>query len=450
MKTKEWSNNRLSSIAYFIVPLVIMLAYLYVFNPGIMSYDSYYQIEQIRSFHFNNWHPFFHTFIELICFKIYNSPLSVCIFQIICFSLIWYDICNYFVQKVKNSKFSIIMISLTIIIFLLIPINAIFAITLWKDILFSYALLYLTFLLYKMEKEGYSIKDITLTSLSLGFVYNLRFNGSIVVLLFLCIYCIYLIKKKINYKKIVYLVLSFVAINLLVFSLNVRYNVENNAKDMLSAKIAHYFIFCINNNIVESNDYKTINRLIDINVGKKEFNIFFIDPIYDKMDKDYYEDNEKIYILLSLKYAIKHPFKTIGYYFKSSELVWRINYNKKWVGHTYVTDINSVNNVEKFKPKNIDKKFYININNFVNYYTSGILFNIFYSPALYMYLSIIVIFLIKKYIIYIPNILNCLIVSLSIPLQDTRYLYPNIIIFYLLLIILTSNIFIKKNCSEEK
>ena len=39
-------------------------------------------------------------------------------------------------------------------------------------------------------------------------------------------------------------------------------------------------------------------------------------------------------------------------------------------------------------------------------------------------------------LVYLPNLLNILVVFVSIPVQDNRYLYPNLLVFYLLIIIL--------------
>ena len=73
------------------------------------------------------------------------------------------------------------------------------------------------------------------------------------------------------------------------------------------------------------------------------------------------------------------------------------------------------------------------------------------SPALYMYLSFILIgaiFLLTKskdiFMVYMPNMLNIIIIFLSTPTQDVRYLYPDFLMFYLLVIILMS-ILIKAN-----
>lgn len=65
------------------------------------------------------------------------------------------------------------------------------------------------------------------------------------------------------------------------------------------------------------------------------------------------------------------------------------------------------------------------------------------SPALYMYLSIIILILMhfitksrEIWLMYVPNLLNIIIVFMSTPVQDTRYLYANLLVCYLLIIIL--------------
>lgn len=59
-----------------------------------------------------------------------------------------------------------------------------------------------------------------------------------------------------------------------------------------------------------------------------------------------------------------------------------------------------------------------------------------------MYLAIIFMFLInlitksyEVYLVYIPNFLNILIVFASTPIQDNRYLYGNLLVFYMIIII---------------
>jgi len=64
------------------------------------------------------------------------------------------------------------------------------------------------------------------------------------------------------------------------------------------------------------------------------------------------------------------------------------------------------------------------------------------SPALYMYISIILLIVMhaltrskEVYLMYVPNLLNIVIVFFSTPIQDYRYLYANLLVCYLLVII---------------
>lgn len=73
---------------------------------------------------------------------------------------------------------------------------------------------------------------------------------------------------------------------------------------------------------------------------------------------------------------------------------------------------------------------------------TGIFDTLLNNPALYMYLSIILLILMHAtirsreiYLMYVPNLFNIIIIFFSTPIQDYRYLYPNLLIFYLLIII---------------
>ena len=51
----------------FFLTFLSFLAVLYILYPGILTYDSYTQLKQIETGTFSEWHPFIHTFIEMIC-----------------------------------------------------------------------------------------------------------------------------------------------------------------------------------------------------------------------------------------------------------------------------------------------------------------------------------------------------------------------------------------------
>ena len=172
---KSYMASNLKKLSYkdliiFLIPFAIFICYLYVFDPAIMRFDTYNQLNQIAKGEFFNWHPFFHTFIEMICVKIFPNPISISILQIVTFSTMWMIICNYFTQNDKPKNF-VLQLIVTIII-ALIPINAILSITLLKDTLFSYFMLFSCFLikvlLDKKCNVGYGF--LLVLSLSMAFV----------------------------------------------------------------------------------------------------------------------------------------------------------------------------------------------------------------------------------------------------------------------------------------
>lgn len=126
----------------FIVPVLIFSLYLYIYNPGILTAASFSQLHQIATGEFTGAYPILHTIIEMICLKIYASPASIGAFQILVFSLIWMIICNYHRDDTKSDSNGFVLQFIITMIVCLIPINAIYSITLSSNILFSYAVLF--------------------------------------------------------------------------------------------------------------------------------------------------------------------------------------------------------------------------------------------------------------------------------------------------------------------
>lgn len=91
----------------------------------------------------------------MIFLKIFKTPLVISIFQILTFSTMWTVICKYLRnENLKSNKTFILQVILTLIISL-IPLNAIYSIFLYKDILFSYCLMFLCFLIKVIvDKKG--------------------------------------------------------------------------------------------------------------------------------------------------------------------------------------------------------------------------------------------------------------------------------------------------------
>ena len=449
----------------FFIPLIIFSLYLYVYNPGILTYDSFNQIHQIATNEFNNWHPFFHTFIEMLCYKIYPSPISVAILQIFVFSSMWMIICKYHRNdNIKN--YSFIMQVIITLAMCLIPINAIYAITLWKDILFSYFLMFLCFLIKVMlDKKGkVDLKFIIIMALVMAFISQLRMNGFYITVILLIILTIYFIRKD-NPKKIYVALLALtIMFILLIASLNVVYDVDDSQKDYIYVKTSHMLADYDLHLDLDDADRDKIHKMIDEKELKSSYNIYYSDPITAISNESVFKNDSQSYLQMAMKYSLKNPDYFLFYLFKSSDIVWDITRDDDWIGSPYYINSDGPKIDEKgdtffsFKnttpQKSYEKIYNYNegtlkftlLNSFVfEAQENLILDTLFNSPALYMYLAILLLILMhiitkskELYLIYLPNLLNIIIVFASTPIQDNRYLYANLLVCYLLIIILIS------------
>ncbi len=465
----------------FLIPVIIFSFYLYVYNPGILTFDSFNQVHQIASGHYTNWHPFFHTFIEMLLYKIYSSPATVAIFQILVFSIIWMVICKYFrnndeninLADIKRDREFIIQSIITLII-CLIPINAIYSITLWKDVLFSYGILFLCFLIKVMidKKCKVSIRFIVLMGFVMACVAQLRLNGIYVIVPLLIILAYYLYKHDKTEKFFIKLPVIAIIFILLIASMNVVYNVEDNAKDATLSKTTHMLANYDLYHKLDAKDSAKFHELINETAVKDNYKTFFTDPVRNAANESVFEANKGEYIGMALKYSLQDPIHFIKYMLSSSEITWDITRDSYWQGKPYYIEENGPNletarntyfkayhttPVEAYENVSSanEGNGLFNLFNYIVYNarTNVIADTLFESPALYMYLSILamagIYYLTKSkdiLLVYLPNLFNILVVFVSIPTQDNRYLYPNLLVFYLLMLILVG-ILAKQNFS---
>jgi hypothetical protein len=121
-----------------------------------MSPDSINQWQQASSGKFNNAHPFLHTLIIFILQRIWNTPASLAILQILLSSVI----CSLFLNFFIKSKINKYVIFICFIFIISSPVIGIYNVTLWKDILYTQMILYLAYrwiidYAYKVSNKRY-------------------------------------------------------------------------------------------------------------------------------------------------------------------------------------------------------------------------------------------------------------------------------------------------------
>lgn len=460
-----------NDLIIFLIPVVVFSIYLIVFNPCVATLDSFNQLHQIASGQFTNWHPFFHTFIEMMCLRVYPSTISICILQILVFSLMWTAVCKYCRDDDSKGKVFRWQAIVSVLI-CIIPINGLYAVTLWKDILFSYFLMFSCFLIKVMVDRGGDVdyRFIFLLSVVMAFVAQLRGNGMYVVLICLAVYFVYLFLKR-NVKMGVLLVILTVTLILLISSLNVAYEVKDNEKDAFMTKLAHMLADYDMNLDMEASDRDKVHEIIDKDRVADRYMRTGTDSTLAILNIKNYEKDRQAYIEIALKYSLRNPLHCLEYLFSSSPMVWDIIKDPGWAGRPYYMngeedrlqmDFNYYYGPHNYTPHEpYENLSYANWGtpafDALNLLSMGIeasIFDtVFNSPAMYMYISIAILIWIhlatgyrEIYLMYVPNLLNIVIVFFSTPIQDYRYLYANLLVCYLLIIILIG---LRGHCSDK-
>jgi hypothetical protein len=131
---------------FFSIPFTLGIVYLLSFYPAIMSYDSIYQWDELSQFRFTNWHPAYHTILLWLITRIYFSPVSLALFQVAMFS----SVMAYGLWTLRDVGVPALLLILLDFFISILPMNGMMEITLWKDILYSIAVLLLIIILFKI------------------------------------------------------------------------------------------------------------------------------------------------------------------------------------------------------------------------------------------------------------------------------------------------------------
>ena len=453
-KAKRIEFNRFDAIIGLTL-LIPLIFYFFVFYPAIFSFDSYNQLSQIIEMKFTLGHPFIHTFIELICMKIWNSPASISLFQILVFDFTWIIICKY--NRKKNTKSEKVLQLVLTFLMGLHPLIGTYTITLWKDILYSIIILQISFVIEIFIDNRFKVNNYVLIifSLLLILVKNIRYNGLIITLGVAVIFTIILFFKDKKSKAYVKFILYLVIFHFLFMIPQNIFNVEKSTSlvnsGMFNGKAIQAFGAFTADNIMLDSEKKELNGYLNVEQLKNKYNPYFMDPILyiEKNDEKIFKDELDFYKLL-LKLSLNHPKESFDFWTKSTAIIWRLEKTNDEIGTSIYTSTYAENKIDYYNHINEKTQIYK--------FTTRVLYGlqnipilniIFYRPALYFYMSIIlIIFLLKiksNILILIPNLLNLFGLIISIPIQDVRYVYANYLLFFLILVIFIDKFKIKDN-----
>lgn len=435
---KHKGIKRLITYSILLLPIPIWSFYLFSGFPGILTQDSLSQWGQAMTFNFNNWHPIFHTLINWSLIKIYNSPATICIAQIL--SLTFVNLYGYkiFTKSKNNNKYGIILLFLITFFVTFSPINGYMINTLWKDIFFSISfllleLIYIDLIINNTGITKYKFIAILITLFS---VYNLRHNGPVTSILFILFYYLSTKNLKISSSLIIGLMTLVFFYNSILLKNTLKIN--NTDKPPIIDNLIHYQLAIMKEGGKMSD--KTINLLKSIDPNGElvnNINYYFMGYItFNRtIDRNYITSHQKEIIHNTIDTILKNPIIFLREFNKMNSIILRIRIPTD--GYLYVgppstpdfsTDPTLKEIYTRYNLKHnplIDPKLSNSIYEFTIKYKS-----IFWNVSVLFYLNIvfIIIFIIKKikfrYITPLLLItLSVIITGIAIPAQDYRYFY---------------------------
>jgi hypothetical protein len=170
-----WRTWRLRLL--FGVPILFSCtAFLLLFYPGLMSFDSFDQWAQAHSWQISTWHSPTHTICIGLLTKIADTPVSIAVVQSLALALL----VGWAAGMAVRISGRVWLGWVTAIIPAIAVQNALMAITVWKDVPFSLALVAVTAMLCAaslLPKFLITTREAVLFGLLVAIVVLFRSNG---------------------------------------------------------------------------------------------------------------------------------------------------------------------------------------------------------------------------------------------------------------------------------
>lgn len=455
-------KNKLLNISFYTIPVLIVFSItLLAYWPGILVSDSMYQWNQAQTGEFSDWHPAYNTIYISLLIKIWNHPGFVLFVQCLILSLCVAFIMTRLEKYYKINKIYLLIMS---IIFSLIPLNFNFAVTLLKDTLYSAFILLFTGIILEIINDIDFFKNwkkCLLLFMAILLITLFRHNGIIVAILTMCVLMLKYRKQKAIYIifvawLVVYLLLTTIGFKIL--------NVKEGSAANKYGPISHIMARLLNTDGItfSEQELEELSKYVDIEQLKNTYNPYNMDFSINSQNIENIKSDSSGYVKFATKKFIHYPKEVVKHYihltsFLYSPVPFYGSYtcgmfieSDLWVYQDTYSNLNENSKIPGLLEilKKIEFK-----------YQDGTLGICTMRPALYMYLSIIFIYIIcriKKskqiFLILLPSLFNTLSLVPAIPIAMTRYVYSTMLVFYFVFVWFMYEIYkiIKEKINERK
>ena len=232
------------NISVFLSVTMIFGIYLCANFPGTITTDTLNQFSQAMGItEITDAHPALLTLVYKFIFKISDSPAPFTIIQIVLYAWAITAFLSYLNKLGLSRKIT----SAFAVLFSAHLVNGIYATVLWKDVLYTVALLWATLLFLKLaieKKSFFSISNIIQLSFAAAFIFLLRHNGLIVFGMILAVMAIAVIALR-SVKPLAVILVSLILVGAVKGPLYSSMGIENQAISAPNALIHGIVYTCM-------------------------------------------------------------------------------------------------------------------------------------------------------------------------------------------------------------
>lgn len=432
----------------FIVCIVCWMPYFLAYYPGIITDDAEWQLAQaigIRSY--SNHQPWVHTMMHKLFYNIGialfhtpNAGVAACVIAQMC---VMAGTFSYVVTTFYKEKFHQYFILVCIVYYAIVPFNALYAVTLWKDVVMGAVIVLFSMSIWKMGRnEKNSIGNYILFVVTGVLFCIMRSNGFYAY--FLCVPFFFIFHKKI--RKIVIPMCFLTIVVAMLYRGPILSHFQVPAPDTiesLSIPAQHIARVITDGGVLEEGQEKLLEKVVDVEKIPDVYDSAISDPIKtlvrEKGNQTYIEQHKWEFLELWIELGIEHPStylkaqidQTLGYWYPDVQY---------WVTTTMLKE----NSWGMFRNPHLPEwgiKFLKYLENaYVNIPVLGLFWSIGMYTWLLLLLSGVAIYRRKKITPFLPVLTILLTLMIATPVQaEFRYSYGMMATMPLFLIIGCTN-----------
>jgi hypothetical protein len=450
---------------WYMLPMVLLWGFtLLVFWPGIMSGDSITLWNQNLVGEYSDWQSAFYALVLAGLMKIWYSPAFIAILQILSFSFL----VAWGLKTLQEEGVSKIILWGISLLFGLSPINNLYANTLWRDIPYALAVMWLTVIAVKIYlSQGKWVEGWGWVWLGVSgfFIAILRQNGIPVAFSLLVLLPIFYRKyrKQLSGSLLLCLALFLVMKGPVYSWLNVDRSKSGQSNLILLHHIAAHLDA---DTALKADEEEYLNSFLSI----PDWNYYccYVGTIsYDNdFERDRFLASSSENRKLALDLFLRDPLVDVQHTVCSGELTWRFNDNQCYMKSTHGFNSWVPGEVSWIVPNDAGLKEDSKFPTLVTPYVDALrIFGfrddflvVYLRPALYLYLAMFFIMVeiirrkdFRAALVVLPLIIQSAILFLVSYAPAIRYQYSNYLVgLYLLGILFLPADDVQKDALNEK